>query len=98
MAAEISGSPRETDSSSRYVLSEPKYAKFVEFLDRFNALERIRGNGGQRSSVEREMQLAGKDGRFVDVLWSTKEGRLGYCMKSLVFPVCFSNHQQTRQQ
>ena len=98
MAAEISGSPRETDSSSRYVLSEPKYAKFVEFLDRFNALERIRGNGGKRSSVEREMQLAGKDGRFVDVLWSTKEGRLGYYMKSLVFPVCFSNHQQTRQQ
>ena len=86
MAAEISGSPRETDSSSRYVLSEPKYAKFVEFLDRFNALERIRGNGGKRSSVEREMQLAGKD------------GRLGYFMKSLVFPVCFSNHQQTRQQ
>lgn len=88
MAAEISGTPRETDSSSRYVLSEPKYAKYVEFWERFNSLERIRRNNEIRLQVEKEQQLAGKDSRFVDVLWSTKEGRIGYFMKSLVFPVC----------
>ena len=88
MAAEISGSPRETDSSSRYVLSEPKYASFVEFLDRFNSMERIRGNEEVDLLIEKELQLAGKDGRFVNVLWSTKEGRIGFFMKSLVFLVC----------
>ncbi len=39
MVAEISAVPREQDSTSVYVLNEPRYTAYGDFIQHFNPLE-----------------------------------------------------------
>ena len=83
-----SESRKDGKTTSARVLKEEQYAPYMDFIEHFNTLE-IRLNRMSRLllcplSVDLVPRIAGREHRFIDVVWTDQEKkRCGYLMKLL---------------
>ena len=76
-------------STSARVLSEARYASYMDFIEHYNTLEtrlyRMSERWMRMFSVDLVPRIAGREHRFIDIVWSNEESghRCGYLMKLL---------------
>ena len=83
-----SESRKDGKTTSARVLKEEQYAPYMNFIEHFNTLEirlnRMSGFSLGSFPVDLVPRIAGREHRFIDVVWTDRETkRCGYLMKLL---------------